>query len=157
MTTVEEVVDARRELGRAGACQRLNTLGTYRAIRHAVDAGLTQREISERLETQSQATVQRIIQRLDADPDLLRRTPAEIIDRRAAGDIDSADMMAQLIDWPYTFGVVPRVDGVATDAYVAGDWDQVKSAHYRDLLTDGEFADLVRHHSAQIEHAARSR
>jgi Homeodomain-like domain len=150
-------VAARRELGRAGARQRLDERNMYRAIQHAAAAGLRQRQISEILATVSQATVQRIIQRLAANPELLRETPAEIIDSRAAGDIDSQEMMERLRNWPYSFGSVPRIDDVATDAYMAGDWDQVMSAHYRDLISDDEFAELAKLQQAQIEQAVHTR
>lgn len=154
MTTVE--LNARQELKRTAARRRLDDRATFRAIDHAVRAGLSQRQISSIIGSLSQASVQRIIRRLAANPSLLCESPAEVIDRRAAGDINDQTMMEKLVSWKYTFGGVPRVDGVATDAYMSGDWDEIESAYYRELLSDEEFATLVRRPQAMIENAAPS-
>lgn len=117
---------------------------------------VSQRQISDIVGTLSQATVQRIIRRLAANPSLLRETPAEIIDRRAAGFIDDRAMMKRLINWQYSFGVVPRIDGVATDAYTTGDWGEVESAYYRDLVSDEEFAQLSKRQLEMVRRAVGS-
>jgi hypothetical protein len=148
---------ARQELKRVAARRRLDDREIYRAIRDAVEARLSQRQISEIVQTLSQATVQRMIQRIAATPALLRETPAEIIDQRAAGFIDDHEMMDRLLNWKYSFGAVPRIDDVATDAYMTGDWDEVESAYYRDLLSDDEFAELSKHQLAMIDRAVRTR
>jgi hypothetical protein len=148
---------ARQELARVAARRRLDDRELYRAIHDAVEARLSQRQISEIVQTLSQATVQRMVQRIAATPALLQETPAEIIDRRAAGVIDDHEMMDRLLSWKYDFGSVPRVDDVATDAYMTGDWDEIESAYYRDLLSDDEFAELSKHQLAMIDQAIRAR
>jgi hypothetical protein len=148
--------EARQELERVAARRRLDEREMYRAIHQAVQARFSQRQISEIVGTLSQATVQRIIQRIAATPALLRETPSEIIDRRAAGLIDGHVMMDGLLNWKYSFGAVPRIDDVVTDGYRAGDWDEIESAYYRNLLSDSEFAELFRHHQAMIGRAVRA-
>lgn len=122
-------------------------LEIYQAANHD---GLSQRQISDTVGIHSQATVQRILRRFTEDPSLLERTPAEIIDRRAAGMIDSHDMMDRLLNWTYSFGGVVRIDGVATDAYTTGDWDDIEMAFYRGLLSDDEFHALATRHLTSI-------
>lgn len=149
-------LEARRELERVAARRRLDEREMYRAIHQAVQARFSQRQISEIVGTLSQATIQRIIQRIAATPALLCETPSEIIDRRAAGLIDGRMMMEGLLNWKYSFGAVPRIDDVVTDGYVTGDWDEIESAYYRDLLSDDEFDELCRHQQAMIGEAVRS-
>jgi hypothetical protein len=79
-----------------------------------------------------------------------------VIDRRAAGLIDSKTMMDKLLNWKYTFEQVPRIDGVATDAYMSGDCDEIELAYYRDLLSDEEFTRLAERQKNLIERATRS-
>ncbi|MEN4421055.1 hypothetical protein [Mycobacteroides chelonae] len=70
---------------------RINERELERAIyRAAYGADLSQRRISDIVGTYSQATVQRILRRIAADPSLLNQTPTEIIDRRAAGLAEAA-------------------------------------------------------------------
>lgn len=149
--------NARHELQRVAARRRLDDRAMYRAVHDAVEARLSQRQISEIVQTLSQASIQRMIQRIAATPALLRESPSEIIDQRAAGFIDDHQMMDRLVNWKYTFGTVPRVDDVATDAYSTGDWDEIESAYYRDLLSDNEFAELSKYQLEMIDHAVRSR
>lgn len=148
---------AHEELARVAARRRLDERDIYRAIQRAVEAGLSQRQISDTIQSLSQATIQRMIQRIAATPELLRETPAEIIDQRAAGFIDTDAMMDTLLHWKYRFGAVPRIDDVATDAYMKGDWDEIESAYYRDLLSDDEFAKLSKHQLEKIDQAVRIR
>ena len=51
--------------------------------------------------------------------------------------------MDRLMKWRYTFGDVVRIGGVATDAYVTGDWDAIEMAFYRGQLSDDEFQQLA--------------
>jgi len=105
--------------------------------------GLSQRQISDLVGNQSQATIQRILRRVSDDPSQLDVKPAEIIDQRTAGLITTEQMMDQLMNWRYTFGGVVRIDGVATDAYMTGDWDAIEMAFYRGQLSDHEFQQLA--------------
>lgn len=148
---------AEQDLIRTAARSRVDDLELNRAIYRASQvAKLSQRQISAIVGKPSQATIQRILVRFAEDPSLLDETPAEVIDKRAAGLIDDDTMMDKLLNWQYTFGHVPSVDGVATDAYSSGDWDDIEQAYYLDQLTDDEFARLVERHKAHLERAAHA-
>lgn len=61
--------------------------------------------------------------------------------------------MDALLNWSYTFGSVVYIDGVVTDAYISGDWDDICMAFYRGELTDVEFqriADYAHHQASEI-------
>ncbi|WP_071287818.1 hypothetical protein [Mycolicibacterium llatzerense] len=77
-------------------------------------------------------------------------TPAEIIAQRGDGIITTEEMMDSLLSWRYTFGRVACVGGVATDAYIAGDWDSICMAFYRGELTDDEFERLADYAQHQV-------
>ncbi|OIN78874.1 winged helix-turn-helix domain-containing protein [Mycobacterium malmoense] len=142
---------AQERLVAKAARKRVDERELERAIYQAANhAGLSQRQISDIVGIHSQATVQRILRRLTEDPSLLDETPAEIIDRRAAGMIGDRSMMERLLNWKYSFGGVVRIDGVATDAYTTGDWDDIEMAFYRGLLSDDEFQALAARHLKSI-------
>jgi hypothetical protein len=150
-TETIDAATARQRLAVKAARQRVDERELERAIYHAANhAGLSQRQISDIAGIHSQATVQRILRRLTEDPSLLDETPAEIIDHRAAGMIDDHDMMERLLNWKYSFGGVVRVEGVATDAYRTGDWDDIEMAFYRGLLKDDEFQALAARHLKSV-------
>ena len=44
--------------------------------------------------------------------------------------------MDRLLSRTYSVGWVALINGVATDAYIAHDWDCIKAAYYRGQLTD---------------------
>ncbi|WP_238963262.1 helix-turn-helix domain-containing protein [Mycobacterium paraintracellulare] len=135
---------AQKRLAVKAARQRVAERDLERAIYHAATReGLSQRQISDTVGGRSQATVQRILRRLGEDPSLLEEKPAEIIDRRAAGMIDDQSMMDRLLNWKYSLGAVVRIEGVATDAYTTGDWDDIEMAFYRGVLSGDEFQALA--------------
>lgn len=140
MTVDDQFTDL---LARRGARDRVADRDRLRLIVDASRRGYTHRVISDRLGTVSQATVTRLLQRAEHDPDLVRETPAEVIDRCAAGEIDPAEMMERLMGWRYTFGYLPTVNGHETDAYITGDWNEVELAYYRGFLTDDQFQALA--------------
>lgn len=137
---------ARKRLAAISARQRIYERELEREIYDAaVVQGLTQREISDLVGNFSQATIQRILRRFVDDPTKLEAKPAEIMDRRTAGIITTDEMMEKLLGWKFGLGEVARINGVATDAYVAGDWDSIETAFYRGQLTDDEFQRLADH------------
>ncbi|WP_407727529.1 helix-turn-helix domain-containing protein (plasmid) [Rhodococcoides fascians] len=150
-----EVANAVAELETAAALTRLSEHSRLRAVHLAHSAGLSQREIHAHLEA-SQSTIHRMLRTLAVNPTLLEETPAEVIDRRAAGLITTEHMMAVLADWKFTFGRVPVIDGAATDAYVSGTWDQVRQAYFQRRLTKEEFGELMTLNKAGLEEAVRS-
>lgn len=68
--------------------------------------------------------------------------PSEVIALRAYGALSDEDMMAALLGMRYTFGYVPQVGGVSTDAYERGTWDDVELAYYQGHLSESEFQQL---------------
>ena len=158
MPTVEQA-RAEKRLAQRVARRRIDDRELDREIYDAArNAHLSQRRISELLAgLASQATVQRTLRKLEDNPELLRETPAEVIDHRTAGLIDDDEMMDRLMNWSYSFGRVPSVNGVATDAYMSGDWDDVELAFYRGLLSDNEFTRLMDRQKDHLERAARLR
>lgn len=125
---------------RQRVCQRELEREIYDA---AVVHGLTQRQISELVGNQSQATIQRILRRYADDPTQLDVGADEIIDQRTAGIITAEQMMEKLLSRVYSIGQVARINGVVTDAYIVGDWDSIERAFYRRQLTDQEFQRLA--------------
>lgn len=138
---------ARKRLVACAARLRVAQRELDRAIYRAVaDAGLAPEVITDLVDGHSQTSLQQILRRFGTDPTLLRRTPDEVIDLRAAGFVDDHEMMDELLNWPLTFGGVAHVGGVAVDAYASGDWDAIETAFYRGLLDDREFHRLAEHH-----------
>lgn len=76
------------------------------------------------------------------------KSALDIIDERDAGEIDTRMMMRKLGNADYTDGHVPDVDGVATDAYVRGSWDDIEYAFQQDRLTFEQYSELFRAHRA---------
>jgi hypothetical protein len=72
-----------------------------------------------------------------------------IIDRRDAGQIDTPTMMHELLDLDYTDGHVPEVNGVVTDAYERGSWDDIEYAFQQNKLTFEEYSQLLEVHRAE--------
>lgn len=144
MTTEAHQTLAQQRLAAKAARQRLDERELEREIYDAATVqGLTQRQISDLVGTQSQATIQRILRRISDDPTQLDEKPAEVIDKRTAGLITAEQMMDKLLKWRYTFGHVARINDVATDAYITGDWDAIETAYYRGQLSDDEFQQLA--------------
>ncbi|MEX2289182.1 MAG: helix-turn-helix domain-containing protein [Mycobacteriales bacterium] len=50
----------------------------------------------------SEPTVSNMIRRYRNNPDAFTRAPMDVVLERAAGEIDQATMLEQLVDWPYT-------------------------------------------------------
>lgn len=73
----------------------------------------------------------------------------DIVDERDAGEIDTDTMLKMLSELDYTDGYVPEIDGVPTDAYVRGTWDDIEFAYQQDKLTYEEFEQLFRAHRAR--------
>ena len=146
---------AAAELDEVAARLRLDKRALLRVVARAHKAGMRQRAIEKRLDV-SQATVHRLLRQTTDNPAVLEPTPAEIIDRRTAGQISTEQMMDQLLNWTFTFGTVPKVDGVATDAYTPGSWDEIERAFYRGQLTEDELGRLMEKNKDALERAARS-
>ena len=156
MSTMDITRDrAAAELDEVAARLRLDNRALLRVVARAHKAGMRQRAIEKHLDV-SQATVYRLLRQTAENPKMLEPTPAEIIDQRTAGQISTEQMMKELLNWNFTFGTVPKVGGVATDAYEPGSWDEVERAFYRGQLTEDELALLMDTNKDGLERAARS-
>ncbi|WP_411742732.1 winged helix-turn-helix domain-containing protein [Rhodococcus sp. IEGM 1366] len=142
------------ELDGVAARLRLDNRALLKAVAQAQRVGMVHREIEKHLDV-SQSTVHRLLQKAAADPKALDARPADIIDQRAAGQIRTEEMMNRLLNWNYTFGHIPTIDGIATDAYERGSWDDIERAYYRRLLTEDEVSQLMERNKDALERAAR--
>ena len=133
------------ELRRIGARRRLAVRQERQAIINATLGGLNQKLIADSLDV-SQPHISRTLKAAKREnAGTLREIPPtalDIIDERDAGDISDEQMMQTLKELDYTDGHVPEVNGVATDAYVRGSWDDIEFAFQRDRLTFEEYSEL---------------
>lgn len=133
------------ELRRIGARRRLAIRQERQAIIRAALGGLNQKLIADSLDV-SQPHISRTLKAATREnAGTLREIPPtalDIIDERDAGDISDEQMMQTLKELDYTDGHVPEVNGVATDAYVRGSWDDIEFAFQRDRLTFEEYSEL---------------
>ncbi|OBC08022.1 MULTISPECIES: hypothetical protein [Gordonia] len=133
------------ELRRIGARRRLAVRQERQAIINAALGGLNQKLIADSLDV-SQPHISRTLKAAKREnAGTLREIPPtalDIIDERDAGDISDEQMMQTLKELDYTDGHVPEVNGVATDAYVRGSWDDIEFAFQRDRLTFEEYSEL---------------
>lgn len=133
------------ELRRIGARRRLAVRQERQAIINAALGGLNQKLIADSLDV-SQPHISRTLKAAKREnAGTLREIPPtalDIIDERDAGDISDERMMQTLKELDYTDGHVPEVNGVATDAYVRGSWDDIEFAFQRDRLTFEEYSEL---------------
>ena len=152
MDTIERE-HASSELDAVAARLRVDEIDLLRALAKANLAGIVQREMTTIVGV-SQPTISRLLRKIAVNPDVLKPTPTEIVDRRAAGMTTSEEMMSTLLNWPYTFGRVPESGGTSTDAYEAGSWDEIERAYYGHHLSDDELAQLMARHQDALTRAA---
>lgn len=133
------------ELRRVGAQKRVADFRERQKIVEAAMAGVNQNVIAESLEV-SQPHISRLLAAVKRqNAGALReipRTALDIITERDAGVINDEQMMQALKELDYTDGHVPKVNGVATDAYVRGSWDDIEFAFQRDRLTFDQYSEL---------------
>lgn len=136
----EPVTDA--ELRKVGAQRRLAAYREQSVIVAAALAGRPQTVIAKLLGV-SQPHVSRTIAAVRRENGgALRIAPLSvlgIIDERDAGEIDTDMMLKMLSELDYTEGYVADINGVCTDAYVRGSWDDIEFAYQQDKLTSEEY------------------
>lgn len=147
------------ELRKVGAERRLAEYREKQTIIEAALAGRSQTAIAQ-LVGVSQPHVSRMITmiRIQNHGELktLPTTPLVLIDLRDAGRIDTETMMQRLLDLDYTDGYVPEVNGVATDAYERGSWDDIEYAFQQNRLSFEEYSQLLEAHRAKQRDSARA-
>lgn len=130
------------------AQRRLDKTVMYRLVQAAAEQQTPQRKIAD-LADVSQTEIGRILSRLRDRPSMVDRSPSEVINERLAGKITPEQMMDELLNWDYTYGKVPVVDGYELDAYDPGTWDEVETAYRRKLINKSEFRQLFERHAAK--------
>lgn len=140
-TGERDLTDSMLAIMANAARRRLGRTEMYRLIQAGAEQEMSQRKIADAAEI-SQTEVVRILNRLRERPSLIDRSPSEVVNERLAGKITSQQMVDELLNWDYTFGKVPVVDGYELDAYDPGTWDEVESAYHRKLISENEFREI---------------
>ncbi|MFJ2621487.1 helix-turn-helix domain-containing protein [Glutamicibacter sp. NPDC087344] len=120
------------ELAQVYAFRELNRIDQLRVCNEARDQGLTQSEIARRLSL-SQPEVHRILRKIDSFPELLLRTPREVILDFHAERLGHEAMMEELLNWSYTYSEHAE-PGNPESELISGSWESVTDAFLRDLI-----------------------
>ena len=131
--TVASIVISELQRDRISAV--LGRRNTNRDIASALDEGVSQADISERL-GMSETEVSRVAQSIRIYPESIVRSPGDVIHERALGYLSDDQMMTELLDWAYTFAQRPH-DGYA-DGSIPGTWDDVVDGYFGHLITREE-------------------
>ncbi|GBF17614.1 hypothetical protein Br6_05021 [Rhodococcus sp. Br-6] len=124
------------------AAQRLARKRRLRAIHAAIAAGAPSPDIEARFGL-SARELSRVAQRLEISPEIVDRSPEDVIWERATDEVNDDQMMTELRGWPYTFAIYP--DEPLADGMIPGSWNEVLTGYYDDLLTEGEIYQLTTH------------
>lgn len=147
------------ELRKVAAERRLAEYREKQTIIEAALAGRSQTAIAK-LVGVSQPQISRMITLIKIQNHgqlkTLPTTPLVFIDLRDAGQIDTKTMMQRLLELDYTDGYIPEVNGVATDAYERGGWDDIEYAFQQNRLTFEEYSQLFEAHRAEQRDSARA-
>lgn len=119
------------------AVRELNRLEQLRLCEQARADGLTQSDIAHRLFI-SQPEVHRILRKIELFPDLLRRTPREVILDFHAQKIDHEQMMTELRSWPFTFSEIVEPNNPEGQVSL-GSWDEMTDAFHKDLIDGSDY------------------
>ncbi|WP_083701695.1 Lrp/AsnC family transcriptional regulator [Tersicoccus sp. Bi-70] len=102
---------------------------------------MTQVEIARKLGV-SQPEVHRMLRKVDHFPELLDRTPREVILDFHAELINHSEMMDELKVWPFTFST-PAEPKNPLSPSARGSWEDVVDAVHRDLLLVEDYDELL--------------
>lgn len=81
---------------------------------------------------------ERTVRRVALFPEMLDRTPYEVICEYAAGETSWDDVVAELADWPFTFAEDAEPDNPLS-ARTVGSWDDVSMAQGQGLISESEY------------------
>ncbi|WP_461634624.1 hypothetical protein [Glutamicibacter soli] len=129
------------ELARIYADRELNRIDQMRACDSARSQGLTQTQIAKGLAI-SQPEVHRILRRIENFPELLKRTPMEVILDFHAERISHDSMLEQLKEWKYTFTTDAEANNPES-VLTGGSWDEITDAVQRDLIDLEDYREIV--------------
>ena len=74
-------------------------------------------------------------------PELLDRTPYEVICEYAAGETSWNDVVAELSDWPFTFAEDAQPGNPLSERTI-GSWDDVSMAQHQGLISTAQYWQL---------------
>lgn len=121
----------------AAALRRLAPIIELREIERLHGEGLSQEAIADRALV-SQAHVSRSLARLKSIPGLTAVKPGEVVLRRSAGLISTAEMLGRLRSWPTAAGWIRGHDG-----YEPGTFDDLAGLRAEGFLTDDEYQTIT--------------
>lgn len=130
----------------AGVRRQLDRIRWRRNINSATRAGDSAQTIADRLGDDVD-TITAEIRKIDRRPNILVRTPKELIYEYAVGERTRDSLISTLSTWPYTFGrlgVTPGHEPQSSDAWDRGTWDDVESARASHLIDDDTYAQIAR-------------
>lgn len=129
------------KLMRTHAVKELARLDQIREIVAAAKEGSSQTAIARDAQI-SQPEVHRILRRVGNFPEIIERTPREVIFEWVTGKISHYEMMEELEGWSYTFA--EDVEPENPEGTISrGSWDQVADAAGRGFLDEHDYEILV--------------
>jgi hypothetical protein len=137
----ESLQTIQEELARVYAGRELNRLDLLRACAAARRKSLKQAEIARRLSI-SQPEVHRILRKIKSFPELLDKTPREVILQFHAGRLEHEQMLQELKEWNYTYSRDAEPDN-PEGQLTGGTWDDIPDAFHRDLITGEDYEAIV--------------
>lgn len=118
----------------------------YKRMLKAAAGGMTQREMAALL-GMSQPAVAKALQRAQAVPavvgDFNAASPYEVCQRYAAGFIDRAEVVRQLVEWPYKPTPWANEYGEFEES-MEGTWQEVVEAADNGLIDDAIYDDVLK-------------
>jgi hypothetical protein len=127
--------DLRAAAKRCVAQRQLQELAQLRLLERARQNSTPQQQMAKWLGT-SQPTISRLLNKIEADPSVLDRTPTEVINQRLVGEIDSHTMMEALTSFAYSPG---DFGPHGADGFLRGDWRQIENALVEGLISENEY------------------
>lgn len=146
-----DVSDAMQDLIRLRQLHEIVSLDYRRGLRAVANAGVSQREIAQRLRV-TQPTISAVLRKAQDLPQVTEgfsgAGPAEICQRYAAGLISRDQLIDELTRWPYT----PVKDDDPYDWLVVappGSWEEVTDALYEGWIDDDIYDEVIQRSEEQ--------
>jgi hypothetical protein len=127
------------ELMRERAQLRLGKERAHMLAGRAAEGNVPQQVIAAQLGL-PEPTVSNMIRRYRTNPEAFARAPMDAVLERAAGDIEQATMLEQLMAWPYTATVIHDLHmGELSEHMTVSDLSDLTLALIDGLLSEEEF------------------
>lgn len=118
------------------------------ALVAAAEAGRTQRDIAAALNV-TQPRVTQLLARARRRPQSWQRDPRQIGLEYAAGELTHAQMVKELVEWPWTYGHLGDADSAWPEGYMRGSWDELHGLEHDGLISAEDYAYINEHVPAQ--------